>query len=154
MTFDFEDSGGAQTAFSDGWGPTPLDLDVSDLSKHLHMRRALMDAVDHAIALLDALDALNLDLEAVDEDGDPLEISGEGDPLEDAEDDGTAEPTLGAPENHPFRFHFDMDDGYHRSRRRAHLGDQTNWARGRSEDGEGEGDKRSGRLGQTGFPGF
>ena len=96
----------AQTALSDGFGAALHDFaDVVDIAslawaRRRHMRRQAMDAVDHLIALLDALDAATEDCEP-DDDADPLEVFGVGDPLEDAEDDGTAEPSLGAPEHHP-----------------------------------------------------
>ncbi len=87
-----------QTALSDGFGPTLHDfadaVDMASLAhaQRRHMRRQAMDAVDHLIALLDALDADSEELEAVDEDGDALDRD-EGDLMEDAEDDDPAEET-------------------------------------------------------------
>ncbi len=124
----------AQTALSDGFGPALHDFaDVVDIAslahaRRRHMRRQAMDAVDHLIALLDALDAGTEGCEP-DDDADPVEIHGEGDPLEDAEDDGSAEPSLGAPERHPakplFSHHFRSEDGR-----------QLLWAAGSTRDVE------------------
>ncbi len=100
-----------QTARSIGMGPAWVDLaDAVDLAslaagQRRHAYRMAADAVDHLIALMDALEADTEDMETVNEDGDPLDI-GEA-------DDADREPSLGAPENHPAQWHIDMADRYH-----------------------------------------
>ena len=140
QTFRSEGAGLPHVDFAD-----VTDLASLDLARLRHARRMASDAIDHLIALLDALDAADGEREVVDEDGDPLEIFGEGDPLEDAEDDGTAEPILGAPEKHPHTFSMtDWDfapaDGAS-TRRINRDGSQARWAQGKAEalnDGEAE----------------
>ncbi len=63
---------------------TDADLASLDLARQRYLRRQAMDAVDHLIALLDALDVDHEDME----DGHDAELDYEG------------EATLGAPEQH------------------------------------------------------
>ena len=88
-----------QTFRSEGAGLSHADFaDVTDLAsldraRLRHARRMASDAIDHLIALLDALDAPDEDLE-------PNQDGGDEDDACYLEDDGTAEPSLGAPEPH------------------------------------------------------
>ena len=89
------------------------------------------DALDLAIATLDALDG-DADLE----DGHDAEHD-----TADIEDDGTAEHTLGAPERHPYTFtmgspHYRPADGSHYRAQRYES--QASWAQGARQDGETE----------------
>ncbi len=103
---------------------------------------AIGDALDLAIATLDALDAPDEDREpylAGDYNG-AVDPTGEGEPSENDEDDGTTEPSLGAPERHPYAW--TMTDNFYRPaegkrlmRYRRHES-QVSWAQGRSGDVE------------------
>ncbi len=89
-----------------------------------------MDAVDHLIALLDALDVAHEDMEEDDHDGDPLLMYGEL-------DNSDAEAMLGAPEQHPSAY---CVSGY----RRTPEGRQTHWSDGRCGDGANDGEAEPG----------
>jgi hypothetical protein len=130
----------------------------------LHFRRQLAQAAEHGAALLaalglpglvgpdtifvdpvaagDALDVVISHLDALDGDTDlepwltgdydgAIALDAEADHAHGFADD---EPSLGAPENHPGRFHVDMDGRYHVGRARHPLGDQSQWAAGGSLD--------------------
>ncbi len=90
------------------------DLASLDLARLRHARRMASDAIDHLIALLDVLDEAGEDLE-------PNQDGGDEDDACYLEDDGTAEPSLGAPE--PYI-------GHHV----AMLVDQTHWNGGGCDD--------------------
>ncbi len=66
---------------------------------------------------------------------------------EDLEDDGSAEPSLGAPENHPARWLVDMAGTYHGGTRHHPLGDQRHWNAGAISDAEDDGDNREPEAG-------
>lgn len=129
----------AQTALSDGFGPALHDfadvVDVASLDRasSRYLRRRAMDAVDHLIALLDALDAETEDREPDVDGGEADDADAEED--DPGEDDGTAEPSLGALERHPstpsFSHHFRSEDGR-----------QLAWAAGSTFDAEEEHDGR------------
>ncbi len=134
-------------------------------ARTIHLRRQLVEAAEHGVALLDALglprlvtaefepidretvaDALDVvisHLDAVDGD-ENLEpylagyYNGAVDPTCEGEADSDDEPSLGAPENHPGRFHVDMEGHHHVGRARHSLGDQSQWAAGGSWDNDAE----------------
>ncbi len=139
-------------------GPLPTPpCGLPEAARARHARRALADAIEHGVALLEALGLPRLvthDFEPID----PAEIGNAIDavisalddldaPGEDLEDDeredvGDDEHTLGAPERHPFVFtmtagHFRTADG-REPRRYRRDESQAVWAQGARQDGEGE----------------
>ncbi len=146
-------------------GDTPIKPDTASEARAIHLRRQLAQAAEHGVALLaalglprlvepdfvsldpaaigDALDVVIATLDAVDGDED-LEpyltgyYNGAMDPTCEGEPDSDDEPSLGAPENHPGRFHVDMEGRHHTGCARHPLGDQTQWAAGGSWDNDAE----------------
>ena len=55
--------------------------------------------------------------------------------------------SLGAPENHPARWHIDMSGHYHVGRRCHPLGSQVTWGAGSPDDVEDDGDDRESEAG-------
>lgn len=119
----------------------------------LHARRALERAIDHGAALLAALDLPPVDCRTRRERKARRKALapvaaihaaiGALDALDAPEAD--KEPFLGAPENHPGRFHVDMMGAYHVARGRRLLGSQREWASG--FDGEEDGTEQEREAG-------
>jgi len=122
--------GEPQTVRSIGMGPAWADLavaaDLASLAKgrRRHAYRMAADAVDHLIALMDALDAATEDMEP--EAGYDLP---EGDDERCASSEVDDEPTLGAPEQHPSCYQFALCDT---------TSSQEHWADGSTRHDEAE----------------
>ncbi len=124
--------GEPQTARSMGMGAAWADLaNVADLAslaagRRRHAYRMAADAVDHLIALMDALEADTEDLE-------PNQDGGEQDDACDYEDDGLAEPSLASPERHPIVPRWSTPGLYVD---RGPDSSQLRWTEGAQHDGE------------------
>ena len=136
--------------------PTP-PRGLPEAAQARHARRALAEAAEHGVALLEALglprlvtpDFAPIDptevgaaVDAVISALDDLDASGEDLEDDEREDAGDDEHTLGAPERHPFVFTmtagcFRAADG-RQLRRHRRDESQTKWAQGARQDGEGE----------------
>ena len=145
------------TSMSDGYGPPWCDFETTgdladlDLARRRYLRRYAADAVDHLIALLDALDGDHKDMEEDDfhEEGSDDELSlgwrchasefqyslGVG--QQEDELVGDDEPMLGAPERHPSAYCI-------AGCQRTLEGSQTHWSAGRCGDGANDGESEPG----------